>query len=192
MMAVQIVAWAATLRTVYLTNPSLLGERAAATRHANTQAFDRVLFPAFILTTLGCAFSAAAQHRLRPAAPHLPLAWQAAALPAFAAAVALECAALVTNRWFSSVVRLQPDRGQRVCSAGVYAAVRHPAYAGVLLQAAAEAVLLQSSWAAAWCGARAAVIVVRAALEDGLLRRELPGYAEYAAHVRWRLVPGVW
>jgi protein-S-isoprenylcysteine O-methyltransferase Ste14 len=34
--------------------------------------------------------------------------------------------------------------------------------------------------------------VVRAALEDRTLRAELPGYAEYAARVRYRLVPGVW
>jgi hypothetical protein len=24
------------------------------------------------------------------------------------------------------------------------------------------------------------------------LRAELPGYRDYAAHVRWRLMPGVW
>jgi protein-S-isoprenylcysteine O-methyltransferase Ste14 len=34
--------------------------------------------------------------------------------------------------------------------------------------------------------------VVRTALEDRTLRQELPGYAEYARRVRFRLVPGVW
>jgi protein-S-isoprenylcysteine O-methyltransferase Ste14 len=34
--------------------------------------------------------------------------------------------------------------------------------------------------------------VVRTALEDRTLQAELPGYAEYAAKVRYRLVPGVW
>jgi protein-S-isoprenylcysteine O-methyltransferase Ste14 len=33
---------------------------------------------------------------------------------------------------------------------------------------------------------------VRTALEDRELRRRLPGYADYAARVRWRLIPGVW
>ncbi len=32
----------------------------------------------------------------------------------------------------------------------------------------------------------------RTALEDRTLHEELPGYAEYAAQVRYRLVPGVW
>lgn len=175
---------------MYATNPSLLRERAAATRHANTQRFDRVLFPAFFALTLAASFAAALEQRLRPGR-RCPLAAQAAALIAFVAAIALEAAAMITNHWFSSVVRLQPERGQRVCSAGVYSKVRHPAYAGVLLQAAAEWVLL-GSWAGAFCAARATVMVVRAALEDAFLQRELPGYREYARRVRWRLLPGVW
>ncbi len=32
----------------------------------------------------------------------------------------------------------------------------------------------------------------RTALEDRTLHEKLPGYAEYAAQVRYRLVPGVW
>jgi len=36
------------------------------------------------------------------------------------------------------------------------------------------------------------VIVIRTALEDRTLQAELPGYAEYAQHVHYRLVPGVW
>ena len=32
----------------------------------------------------------------------------------------------------------------------------------------------------------------RTTLEDAMLRAELPGYADYAARVRYRLVPGVW
>jgi hypothetical protein len=37
-----------------------------------------------------------------------------------------------------------------------------------------------------------AIIVVRTILEDRTLRSELPGYAEYAASVRRKLVPFVW
>ncbi len=35
-------------------------------------------------------------------------------------------------------------------------------------------------------------IALRTALEDAFLRRELPGYADYARRVRYRLVPGIW
>jgi protein-S-isoprenylcysteine O-methyltransferase Ste14 len=36
------------------------------------------------------------------------------------------------------------------------------------------------------------LLLWRAILEDRTLRAELPGYAEYAQQVRWRLLPGVW
>jgi protein-S-isoprenylcysteine O-methyltransferase Ste14 len=37
----------------------------------------------------------------------------------------------------------------------------------------------------------AAAIIGRTVLEDRTLHAELPGYPEYAARVRWRLVPHV-
>jgi protein-S-isoprenylcysteine O-methyltransferase Ste14 len=33
---------------------------------------------------------------------------------------------------------------------------------------------------------------VRIFIEEATLRKDLPGYAEYAARVRYRLIPGVW
>ena len=38
----------------------------------------------------------------------------------------------------------------------------------------------------------AVALVVRTALEDRTLQRELPGYKEYAGRVRYRLFPGLW
>jgi len=35
-------------------------------------------------------------------------------------------------------------------------------------------------------------MVVRTALEDQTLQKELPGYAGYAQKTRYRLIPGVW
>jgi protein-S-isoprenylcysteine O-methyltransferase Ste14 len=37
-----------------------------------------------------------------------------------------------------------------------------------------------------------ALLVVRTALEDRTLQRELRGYPEYASRTRFRLIPGVW
>jgi len=34
--------------------------------------------------------------------------------------------------------------------------------------------------------------MARTALEDRMLRRELPGYDAFATRTRWRIVPGVW
>ena len=34
--------------------------------------------------------------------------------------------------------------------------------------------------------------LIRTGLEDRLLHERLPGYADYAQHTRYRLIPGVW
>lgn len=75
---------------------------------------------------------------------------------------------------------------------GPYAFVRHPGYAGFVGWILSTPLLLAS--ARAWLPALLAVagIVVRTALEDRTLRAELAGYAEYAARVRFRLIPGLW
>jgi protein-S-isoprenylcysteine O-methyltransferase Ste14 len=36
------------------------------------------------------------------------------------------------------------------------------------------------------------LLIVRIFIEEAALREGLPGYAEYTAHVRYRLIPGVW
>ena len=35
-------------------------------------------------------------------------------------------------------------------------------------------------------------LLYRVIAEDRVLHAELPGYSDYAARVRWRLIPGVW
>ncbi len=100
--------------------------------------------------------------------------------------------AMRVNRFFSSAARLQPDRGQRVITTGPYRVVRHPAYAMALLGCPANGLAL-GSWLAAAVGALALPMLMwRCIGEDRMLRAGLPGYADYAARVRWRLIPGIW
>ena len=110
-----------------------------------------------------------------------------------AAGYALALWAMRVNRFFSSVIRIQTDRGHQVVTTGPYAFVRHPGYtAGILIIAASGPAL--GSWLAA------ALVVIfslpfllyRAITEDRILQVELAGYSDYAARVRWRLVPGIW
>jgi protein-S-isoprenylcysteine O-methyltransferase Ste14 len=96
------------------------------------------------------------------------------------------------NTFLAPVVRIQVERRHAVVSTGPYAVVRHPLYAGALLFLPAMALTLGSWWGVAGSGLLGVLIVVRTALEDRELRRRLPGYADYAARVRWRLIPGVW
>jgi protein-S-isoprenylcysteine O-methyltransferase Ste14 len=100
--------------------------------------------------------------------------------------------ALVENRFFSTVVRIQTDRGHVVCDSGPYRIVRHPGYAGNILPLAGIVLALGSIWTLIPAMVALIITVIRTALEDRTLQDELPGYKEYAARVRYRLVPGIW
>ncbi len=96
------------------------------------------------------------------------------------------------NSYLSPLVRVQLDRGQQVVSAGPYHYVRHPMYAATLIFVVGTSLLL-----GAWYGILAGLAVAltlawRAVLEEGTLRKELPGYADYIARVRYRLIPLIW
>ena len=105
---------------------------------------------------------------------------------------ALTAWALSENRYAEAVSRVQSERGQRVCSTGPYAFVRHPMYSAIIMWCIAVVMVLPSMWVALVSIEVAAVIVVRTALEDGMLTRELAGYSEYRRSVRWRLIPFIW
>lgn len=109
-----------------------------------------------------------------------------------AGAVALSARAMGENPHFEGTVRVQTEREHRVIDTGPYAVVRHPGYVGLAVWALATPLLLLSAWAFVPAGVTAAWVVVRTALEDAFLRRNLRGYDAYAARVRARLVPGVW
>lgn len=98
--------------------------------------------------------------------------------------------ALVENRFFSSVMRIQTDRGHVVCDSGPYRIVRHPGYAGNILALPGIVLALDSSWTIIPVVVALIISVIRTMLEDKTLQEELPGYLEYAFRVRYRLIPG--
>lgn len=122
----------------------------------------------------------------------VPVAVQWAGVGGYTVALALLLWAVQVNRFYSSVVRLQTDRGQVTVEAGPYRVVRHPGYAASILAGITGGTAMGS-----WLGlvpllVLAVVFVHRTSLEDAMLRAELPGYADYAARVRYRLIPGVY
>jgi len=96
------------------------------------------------------------------------------------------------NPFFSSVVRIQTERGQSVCREGPYRFCRHPGYLGGLLFGLATPLVLGSYWALIPQALAALLLVGRTFLEDRMLKKDLLWYAEYTKAVRFRLVPGVW
>jgi protein-S-isoprenylcysteine O-methyltransferase Ste14 len=107
-------------------------------------------------------------------------------------AAALIAWAMVCNRFFSSVVRIQKDRGHAVVTSGPYRFVRHPGYTGMLAFTLVTPLILNSRWAFVPAAATAATMVLRAVLEDRTLHNELDGYADYASKVKYKLVPAIW
>jgi protein-S-isoprenylcysteine O-methyltransferase Ste14 len=97
-----------------------------------------------------------------------------------------------TNRYFSSVVRIQTDRGQTVCKEGPYRFVRHPGYLGGFLFTATMGLMLGSWWAFIPQLIAALMLIPRTILEDRTLQAELPGYRDYVLETRYRLLPGIW
>ena len=100
--------------------------------------------------------------------------------------------ALIENRFFSTFVRIQKERGHEVCDSGPYRIVRHPGYAGNLLALPGIVLALGSVWTLIPVVIAITIAVMRTELEDKTLQEELKGYKEYVQRVRYRLIPGLY
>ncbi len=96
------------------------------------------------------------------------------------------------NQFFSITVRIQKERGHYVIDKGPYAFIRHPGYAGASLSYSCVPFALNSLWALIPAGLLAITFIIRTSLEDVTLQKELPGYTDYAARVKYRLIPRIW
>lgn len=94
------------------------------------------------------------------------------------------------NTFGASNIRVEED--QKVISTGPYALVRHPMYAGVLMMVFGVPLALGSWWGLAIIVVTLPILVWRILDEEKLLTHDLPGYADYAQKVHYRLVPGIW
>jgi len=172
-------------------HPDLIAERARFMQHKDAKSWDRILAP---LVGLGSALIllVAGLDALLAWSPPFSLPAKILALVFILAGYALGAYALIENRYFSGMVRIQTERGHQVVSSGPYRWVRHPGYAGALLVYLGTPVFLDSSWAFLPAIFFMVALVIRASLEDRTLQEELAGYQDYAGQVRYRLLPGVW
>lgn len=100
--------------------------------------------------------------------------------------------AMRVNRYFSSMVRIQTDRGHRVITDGPYRYIRHPGHLGVILIQLSSAIILGSLWALIPSAILTVLVVIRTHFEDETLKAELPGYKDYADKVGYKLIPHIW
>lgn len=185
-----ILAWSAATAAVILRfNPELLAERLGPRKGAKV--WDTAIMSILGLMQLVRYIVAGLDQRYGWTGG-FPLAAQIAALAVCALGYALVVWATASNAFFSQIVRIQPERGHTVVTAGPYQYVRHPAYVGAILYELAAPILFASWWAFIPSGLSAILLILRTALEDRTLRRDLAGYLDYARLVRARLAPGIW
>ena len=172
-------------------NPDLIKERARSIQHKDAISWDKLLSP---LVGLGggmipLVVGLDAKFGWSPA---IGFEVNLVALLLLVTGFTISAYALIENRFFSGVVRIQTERGHHLVSGGPYRWIRHPGYAGALLAYLATPLFLDSVWAFLPALCLTIVLVIRTALEDNYLKEELAGYREYTQEVRYRLLPGIW
>lgn len=184
---------ASTLITRWLLrhNPALLEERMAPLIQREQKPWDRRLMTAFLF--LWCAwFVVMSLDAARFGWSQVPLWLQVLGAVAIAVGMYITHLTMRANTFAAPVVKIQSARGHHVISDGPYAIVRHPMYGGALLLIAGIPLLLGSWWGLVLALVIVLLLAIRAVMEERTLMAELPGYADYAARVRHRLIPGVW
>jgi protein-S-isoprenylcysteine O-methyltransferase Ste14 len=175
-------------------HPGLMAERkrTLALKASDIKAWDKILAPLMAISlSFPLVIVAGLDHRFGWS-PVFPTWLNITGIFLVLLGYAFASWALAENRYFSSMVRIQTDRGHVVCDSGPYRVVRHPGYAGNLLALPGIVLSLDSAWTLIPAGVALVIAVIRTALEDRTLQEELPGYREYARRVKYRLFPGVY
>lgn len=170
------------------TNPNLAQERDRPGR--NVKPWDNLLVGINLLLTLALFVVIGLDER--QSGSEISLGVRAIGLLGFIPAFGLPFWASKVNAYLSSRVRIQQERGHEVVAVGPYRYVRHPMYVGMIFYNVSVPLLLGSWWGLVVSGAMIVTVIVRTALEDRTLQRELAGYDEYSQRVRYRLFPLVW
>jgi protein-S-isoprenylcysteine O-methyltransferase Ste14 len=179
-----------TIVTSLLMDPELIGERSEIKK--GTKGWDIV--PAILIGRVGpLVILIVAGLDVRFGwSPQVPLTLQIAALGIAILGHLVADWAVVSNKFFSGVVRIQKNRGHTVVTTGPYRYVRHPGYVGVILHTIAVPMILRSLWALIPAGLVVSMTLIRTAFEDRTLQEELDGYRPYAKRVPYRLLPRIW
>ncbi|MCB9761207.1 MAG: isoprenylcysteine carboxylmethyltransferase family protein [Alphaproteobacteria bacterium] len=181
-----------TLRAVYTARaqPEMAKRRGEVGE--GTPTWDKLWLTVFSLV-IGAVFVVAALDGGRYQWAPLPAWWFGPGLVAYVLYLFGLGWAMAQNPHFEKSVRVQSDRGHRVIDTGPYAWIRHPGYLATFFGfGLAPPLMLGSGWGLVVALALLIWLIVRTALEDRFLQRELPGYADYAQRVRYRLFPGIW
>jgi protein-S-isoprenylcysteine O-methyltransferase Ste14 len=181
---------ASTAVAVYLAvrNPELLERRMKGGPRAETETSQKIAVSLLLVGIFGLLLLSAVDHRFNWSSvpPYVSLAGDALVALGFLVSFFV----LKENPFSASTI--QVVEGQQVISTGPYAIVRHPMYSGALLLFIPIPVALGSWWGLLGVVLMVPALIWRLVDEETYLEQRLPGYAEYARRVRYRLVPFVW
>jgi protein-S-isoprenylcysteine O-methyltransferase Ste14 len=172
------------------TDPALLAERMRPMMQKDQPAADKKFMLVFGFVVLIWFLAIGLDKRMH--ASDVPVALQALGLAMLVFSSGFIMWVMRENSFAAPVVKLQTERGHRVVSTGPYAWVRHPMYSGAILFFVGVPLLLGSWWGVAMSPLFIVLFAIRAGIEERALIAGLPGYADYTARVRYRLVPGLW
>ena len=94
------------------------------------------------------------------------------------------------NAYLSRTIEVQEN--QKVIDTGLYSLVRHPMYSATLLLFMSMPLVLGSVYSFIIFSAYPILIIKRLKNEEEFLEKELEGYSEYKAKVKYRLIPFIW
>ena len=173
-------------------HPGITSERQNVENIQNAKSWDKVLAPLMAVSLVfPMVIVAGLDHRYSWSS-EFPLWLIVIGFILISFGYAFAAWALVENRFFSSVVRIQTERGHVVCDSGPYRVVRQPGYAGHILPLFGIVLALGSVWTLIPAAVALIITGIRTGLEDRTLQEELPSYQEYAQRVRYRLIPGIY
>ena len=187
-----LVGFVGHVAIVAIANPDLINRRALWKSRKDTNRWDRRLIVAYGMLAFTLAPLVTGINVGRFPAWTLGTGSMIAGTLMFAIGTVIITWAMLVNTHFETTVRIQHDRNHQVVSTGPYAYVRHPGYVGASLWALAGPLIVGSPLGLIPAILAVAAVVARSRREETLLRSELPGYADYAARVRYRFIPGLW
>lgn len=173
-------------------HPGLMAERGKFGRKQNVKPWDKVLAPLMAVSISFPLFIVAGLDHRFGWSPSFPIWLNITGFILIAFGYTFASWAIAENKFFSVMTRIQLDRGHEVCDSGPYRIVRHPGYGGNILPLPGLAFALGSVWTLIPALFALIVTIIRTALEDRALQKELPGYKEYTKRVRYRLIPGIY
>ena len=181
---------ATILPTIYLarTNPAALQRRMRAGPRAETRTAQKIIMTGSILDLFAMMAFSAFDHLMGWSTVPVWVSLLGDVL--VATGLGITMLVVIQNGYAAATVTV--ETGQKVASGGVYRFVRHPMYMGTVIMMVGIPLALGSYWGLLFVIPGVVVLVFRILDEEKLLTQELPGYREYAQHVRYRLVPNVW